>query len=535
MGRFKSLVCCTALALMIGAAQAGVMNPIPSDPITIESGKLSGTLLDSGIRAYLGVPFAAPPVRELRWHEPMPVKPWSGIYNADTKLTHCYIPLRATTLNHYFGEIRSSEDCLYANIWVPPNTKPDAKLPVVVWIHGGGFQEGSINFDIYGGHEIAKKGVIYMGISYRVGIMGNMAHPELTKSSGHNASGNWGMMDQIAGLKWIQRNIAAFGGDPANVTVLGQSAGAMAVDVLQSSPLAKGLYAKVISLSGCYHGAFAPPLEVLKQTEEKGVALQQAMKARDIAHMRTIPADQIVNIAREAKIIFPGPTVEGYLLTDHPQKINAAGKQSDVPILFSSTGNDIFSKTPVTDARTLADYKSAADKLYGPDAATFLKLFPASNDAEAAKQAQHVARISGFGIVSRDWARDHAATGKAPLWLTQYNHPHTFPPGVVITDLDVATAGAYHNSDLPFWFGTIDAMNIYRKTRDWSAADYKLTNQMMDVVVAFAKTGNPATAEAKIPRYNPKREQRLIFANPITIETLDPRQVEFIQTHTPRR
>ena len=535
MGRFKSLVCCTALALMIGAAQAGVMNPIPSDPITIESGKLSGTLLDSGIRAYLGVPFAAPPVRELRWHEPMPVKPWSGIYNADTKLTHCYIPLRATTLNHYFGEIRSSEDCLYANIWVPPNTKPDAKLPVVVWIHGGGFQEGSINFDIYGGHEIAKKGVIYMGISYRVGIMGNMAHPELTKSSGHNASGNWGMMDQIAGLKWIQRNIAAFGGDPANVTVLGQSAGAMAVDVLQSSPLAKGLYAKVISLSGGYHGAFAPPLEVLKQTEEKGVALQQAMKARDIAHMRTIPADQIVNIAREAKIIFPGPTVEGYLLTDHPQKIHAAGKQSDVPILFSSTGNDIFAKTPVTDARTLADYKSAADKLYGPDAATFLKLFPASNDAEAAKQAQHVARISGFGIVARDWARDHAATGKAPLWLTQYNHPHTFPPGVVITDLDVATAGAYHNSDLPFWFGTIDAMNIYRKTRDWSAADYKLTNQMMDVVVAFAKTGNPATAEAKIPRYNPKREQRLIFANPITIETLDPRQVEFIQTHTPRR
>ena len=535
MGRFKSLVCCTALALMMGAAQAGVMNPIASDPITIESGKLSGTLLDTGIRAYLGVPFAAPPVRELRWHEPMPVKPWSGIYNADTKLTNCYIPLRASTLNHYFGELRSSEDCLYANIWVPPNTKPDARLPVVVWIHGGGFQEGSINFDIYGGHEIAKKGVIYMGISYRVGIMGNMAHPELTKTSGHNASGNWGMMDQIAGLKWIQRNIAAFGGDPANVTVLGQSAGAMAVDVLQSSPLAKGLYAKVISLSGGYHGAFSPPLEVLKQTEDKGVALQQAMKARDVAHMRTIPADQIVNIAREAKITFSGPTVDGYLLTDHPQKIYAAGKQTDVPILFSSTGNDIFAKTPVTDARTLADYKSAADKLYGPDAATFLKLFPASNDAEAARQAQEVARISGFGIVARDWAKDHAATGKAPLWLTQFNRAHTYPPGVVITDMDVKTAGAYHNADLPFWFGTIDALNMFRKTRDWSAYDYKLTNQMMDVVVAFARTGNPSTADAKIPRYNPRREQRLIFGDSITVETLNPRQVEFIQTHTTRR
>ena len=172
MRSFKSFVCCTALALMATVAHAGVMNPIPSDPITIESGKLSGTLLDGGIRAYLGVPFAAPPVRELRWRAPEPVKPWSGIYNADTKLTNCYIPLRATTLNHYFGELRSSEDCLYANIWVPPNTRPDAKLPVVVWIHGGGFQEGSINFDIYGGQEIAKKGVIYMGISYRVGQHG---------------------------------------------------------------------------------------------------------------------------------------------------------------------------------------------------------------------------------------------------------------------------------------------------------------------------------------------------------------------------
>ena len=535
MGRFRTLVCCTALALMAGASQAGVMNPVPGDPITIESGKLSGTLLDSGIRAYLGVPFAAPPVRELRWHEPMPVKPWSGIYNADTKLTNCYIPLRASTLNHYFGELRSSEDCLYANIWVPPNTRPDARLPVVVWIHGGGFQEGSINFDIYGGHEIAKKGVIYMGISYRVGIMGNLAHPELTRESGHNASGNWGMMDQIAGLKWIQRNIAAFGGDPANVTVLGQSAGAMAVDVLQSSPLAKGLYAKVISLSGGYHGPTAPPLETLSITEGKGVALQQAMKSRDIAHMRTIPADQIVNTARDAKVTFSGPTIDGYLLPDHPQKIYAAGKQTDVPILLASVGNDIFSKTPVTDARTLADYKSAADKLYGPDAALFLKLFPASNDAQAARQAQEVARISGFGIVARDWAKDHAATAKSPAWLVQYNHPHPYPPGVVITDMDVKTAGAYHNSDLPFWFGTLDALNIFRKTRDWTPYDYKLTGQMMDVVVAFAKTGNPATADAKIPRYNPRREQRLVFAESITIETLNPRQVDFIESHPARR
>ena len=537
MGRLRTLICCTALALFAATAvRAGIMNPIPGDPITIETGKLSGTLLDSGVKAYLGVPFAAPPVRELRWHEPMPVKPWKGVYNADTKITNCYIPLRATTLNHYFGELKSSEDCLYANVWAPPSAKAGDKLPVVVWIHGGGFQEGSINFDVYGGEPLAKKGVIFIGISYRVNIFGNLAHPELTAASGHNASGNYGLMDQIAGLKWIQRNIAAFGGDPANVTVMGQSAGAMAVDLLQSSPLAHGLYAHVIALSGGYHGVASPHLETLAETEAKGITLQQAMKARDVAQMRTIPADQITNIASVNKIVFSGPTIDHYIVPGNPADIYAAGKQSDVPLLLASVGNDIFSKTALTDARTLADYRKAAGDLYGADAPAFLKLFPASNDAEAAHQAQEVARISGFGIMARDWAKDAAATAKSPIWLVQYNHPHPYPAGVVITDMDVKTAGAYHNSDLPFWYGTLDSLNLFRRIRDWTPYDYKLSNQMQDVVVAFARSGNPVTADAKIPRYNPKREQRLVFGDSgLTVETLNARQVDFIENHPPKR
>jgi para-nitrobenzyl esterase len=537
MGRFKALVCCTALALLAATAvHAGIMNPIPTDPVTIESGKLSGTLLDSGVKAYFGVPFAAPPVRELRWHEPMPVKPWKGIYNADSKITNCYIPLRATTLNHYFGELKSSEDCLYANIWVPPGTRSADKLPVVVWIHGGGFQEGSINFDVYSGEPLAKKGVIYVGISYRVGIFGNLAHPELTAASGHNASGNYGLMDQMAGLRWLQRNIAVFGGDPANITVMGQSAGAMALDLLQSSPQAHGLYAKLIGMSGGYHGVASPHLDSLAETEALGVKLQQAMKAKDIAQMRTIPADQIVNIAAPGKITFSGPTVEGYVVPANPADIYAAGKQTDVPLLLSSVGNDIFSKTVVTDARTLADYRKAANDLYGADAPQFLKLFAASNDADAADQARQVARISGFGIVARDWAKAAAATAKSPVWLVQYNHPHPYPPGVAITDMDVKTAGAYHNSDLPFWYGTLDSLNLFRHTRDWTPYDYKLSGQMQDVIVAFARTGSPATAEAKIPRYNPKREQRLVFGDTgLTIETLNEKQVDFIENHPPKR
>jgi para-nitrobenzyl esterase len=537
MHRFRNFICCAALIFTaLNGAKAGVMNPIPGDPITIETGKLSGTLLESGVKAYLGVPFAAAPVRELRWHEPMPVKSWKGIYNADTKLTHCYIPLRATTLNHYFGEIKSSEDCLNANIWTPPNAKAGDKLPVVVWIHGGGFQEGSINFDIYGGEPLAKKGVIFMGISYRVNIFGNLAHPELSAASPHKASGNWGLMDQVAGLKWIQRNIAAFGGDPNNVTVIGQSAGAMALDLLQVSPLAKGLYAKMAALSGGYHGVAAPKLETLAETEAKGVALQQAMKARDIGHMRTIPADQITVTAANSKITFSGPTIDNYVIPGHPKDIYARGQQQDVPLLLASVGNDIFSKNAVTDARTLADYQKAARDMYGADADAFLKLFPAKTDAEAAKQAQAVARISGFGIVARDWAKDASAHGKAPIWLVQYNHAHPYPPGVVITDMDVKTAGAYHNSDLPFWYGTLNSLNIFRRTRAWAPFDYKLSNQMQDVLVAFAKSGDPNTAEVKIPRYDPRREQRLVFGDTgNAVETLNIKQVDFIETHPNKR
>ena len=533
MRRFRAFVCCTALALLAATAtHAGVMNPIPGDPITIESGRLSGTLLDSGVKAYFGVPFAAPPVRELRWHEPMPVKPWKGIYNADTKITNCTIPLRATTLNHYFGELKSSEDCLYMNIWVPPGAKPSDHLPVVVWIHGGGFQEGSINFDVYSGEPLAKKGVIFVGISYRVNIFGNLAHPELTRESGHNASGNYGLMDQMYGLRWLQRNITAFGGDPANVTVVGQSAGAMALDLLESSPMAHGLYAHLIGLSGGYHGATSPHLDTLTQTEALGARLQQAMKAKDITQMRTIPADQIVAIAAAAKIGFSGPNVDFYVVPATPAETFAAGKQIDVPMLLSSVGNDIGSKSVVTDARTLADYRRGATILYGADAARFLKTFPASNDAEAAHQAQGIARILGFGIMGRSWAKAQSATGKAPVWLTQYNHPHPYPPGVVITDMDVKTAGAYHNSDLPFWYGTLDSLNLFRRTRDWTPYDYRLSNQMQDVIVAFARTGNPVTVEAKIPLYNPKHEQRLIFGDDgPAVETLNEKQVDFIERH----
>jgi para-nitrobenzyl esterase len=259
------------------------------------------------------------------------------------------------------------------------------------------------------------------------------------------------------------------------------------------------------------------------------------MKAKDVAQMRTIPADQITVTAASNKIVFSGPTIDGYVIPASPEQVYARGQQQDVPLLLASVGNDIFSKTAVTDARTLADYRKAAADMYGPDAETFLKLFPAKTDAEAASQAQAIARISGFGIMGRDWAKAASAHAKSPIWLVQYNHPHPYPPGVVITDMDVKTAGAYHNSDLPFWYGTLDSLNLFRHLRDWTPYDYKLSNQMQDVLVAFARTGNPSTAEVKIPRYDPKHEQRLVFGdNGTAVETLNEKQIDFIETHPPR-
>src|SRR5258706_12695640 len=232
----------------LAAANAGAQgkSPIPGDPVVIDTGKIAGTVLDSGVHAYLAIPFAAPPVGDLRWHAPVPVKPWTGIYDASVQRPGCAqrTPPNGPDAEHY------SEDCLYLNVWTPPTARAGARLPVVVFIYGGGFGGGSANIPTYSGAQLAEKGVIRVNLAYRVGIFGYFALPELSKESGHGASGDWGSLDQVAGLQWIQRNITAFGGDPANVTLMGHSAGSESVYQLQASPLARGLFAKVSGWSG---------------------------------------------------------------------------------------------------------------------------------------------------------------------------------------------------------------------------------------------------------------------------------------------
>ena len=287
--------------------------PIASDPIRVDGGLISGTYLKSGLKAYFGVPFAAPPIRENRWREPQPVQPWQGVLTANRMMPMCVQNLRSNNINHYFGDEAACEDCLYLNLWAPGNAKAGDKLPVVVWIYGGAFSGGSSSMALYGGQGLAKKGVVYVAFNYRVGIFGFLAHPDATRESGHNASGNWGFLDQVAALRWVNRNIAKFGGDPGNVMLIGQSAGSMSINYLQASPLAKGLFHKAFGMSGGTIKGPGSETGKLADAEAQGLKLQQAMKVNSLAEMRTFSSDKVTAAAQGAGVR-ASPIIDGYYL-----------------------------------------------------------------------------------------------------------------------------------------------------------------------------------------------------------------------------
>ena len=361
--------------------------PIAGDPVTIDSGKVAGKM-DDGVKVYFGIPFAAAPVRELRWREPQPMKPWKGVYNADRKMAECIQVLRPHNINHYFGEEPTSEDCLYLNVWAPATAREGANLPVIVYIYGGGSTIGSSGMAIYGGQGVAKQGAVFVNFNYRVGAMGFMAHPELTKESARHQSGNYAYLDQIAALQWIRRNIAKFGGDPAKVIISGQSAGASSVSLLQASPLAKGLFRGVVAMSGGAWGNNGEAMP-LAQAEQTGLKLQEALKVTSLEEMRHVPADRILALqeefqvgARGGPIRVGGANVDGYFLPESPALLFANRKHNDVPALIGFTHDE--SSNEIRTAKGLEGYKAAAIKTYGAGAAEFLKLYPAANDKEAA-------------------------------------------------------------------------------------------------------------------------------------------------------
>jgi para-nitrobenzyl esterase len=483
-----------------------VESPIAGDPVTIDSGQIAGSLLPSGVKAYFGVPFAAAPVQQLRWREPQPVQPWHGVMHTDRFAPECIQALRAHDINHYFGEEATSEDCLYLNVWAPRDLTAASRKPVVVWIYGGGFTIGSANMANYAGESLARKGVVYVSVAYRVGALGFLAHPALSSESPHHSSGDLGFLDQIAALQWIHRNIERLGGDPANVTIMGQSAGSMSVSILQASPLARGLFQHVVGMSGAAIGnSSVGGARPLAAAEQDGLRLQESLHAADLAAMRNLPADRILQAQLAAPAHY-GPVIDGFLLPSRPADIFAAGKQNDVPTLIGFTHDESFSK--LAHARTLAEYHEYAHELYGDKAGALLKLYPAKDDAEARRAAVDAGRDSSVALQMRTWARAQAATGKSPVYVYLFSRVHPYAPGVTFSDHDPRTVGAYHTGDVPYWLGTLDSLNLFRTTRDWTDLDRSLGETMSNAIVAFASSGNPNRSGANDwPKYRADREQ----------------------------
>jgi len=513
------------------SGRLAVTNPIPGDPVKIATGKVSGTLLASGVKAYFGIPFAAPPIRQYRWKEPQPVRPWAGVYTANKMAAECVQGLRNNNIDHYFTDEDSAEDCLYLNIWEPGSARPGQKLPVIVWIYGGGFTQGSASMPIYGGQNLVKKGVIYVAVNYRVGVFGFMAHPEATKESGHSASGNWGLLDQVAGLKWVKRNIAAFGGDPGNVTIVGESAGSMAVNDLQASPLARGLFQKAVGWSG---GSVAPSRSPgLAEGEAEGLKLQAAMKAASLDEMRALSSDKVVAMA-EAAGVRTGPIVDGYFLPRSPQAIFEAGDQTDVPIIVGSTTNDLGTDIPVAKAQTLAEFKAAATAMYGDKASAFLAVYPAANDAEAVGQARRASTEAGIGLGNRDWAKLQSATGHQPAYMYRFDRQEPFVLGVEIAD-NPQVRGVYHTTDIEYWLQNQDTLNMIHITRNWTPYDRQLSDQMSDIFINFAKNGQPIGQGVRLVRYSPAKEQRTVLGDKIFVEEMNTRGMDFMAANPAAR
>lgn len=436
------------------------------------AGAISGIKKENGIQIFKGVPFAAPPVGELRWKAPQPVASWNDIKKCDVFSASAVQP-KPEPFYLWSQEFIApaeplSEDCLYLNVWTNPT---EGKKPVIVWIHGGGFTGGSGSVPVYDGEAMAKKGVVFVTINYRLGIFGFLAHPELTKESGYNASGNYALLDQIAALQWVKNNIAAFGGDPDRVTVAGQSAGAFSVCALMASPLAKGLFQRAIAESG---GMFNMDgrAQQLKTAEAAGVQFGSKLNAASIADLRALPADQVLSAGGNIS----SPVIDGYVLPTDIYTIFKEGKQNDVALLTGWNTDEGFApQVPMNADR----FKESIEKKYGALAADMLKAFPSNTDEEAAKSQKDMSRDQIFAWQNYIWAKMQSATGKQKAWLYMFSQKPAGQPD----------NGAFHSSEIAYALHTLNLWN-----RPWTATDRKVEELMSSYWANFAANGDPNAA-----------------------------------------
>lgn len=533
MGRAWILAAMSAFAALPNGAAGASMQPISGDPVATTGGALAGTRLPSGVKAYLGVPYARPPTGDLRWRAPEPFA-WAGVWNADRKGPECIQVLRPHDINHYFGEEASGEDCLTLNVWVPADSKPGERRPVIVFIYGGGGTIGSSGMANYDGENVAKRGAVFVNFNYRVGLLGFMAHPELTKEQG-GSSGNYGFLDQNAALRWIRDNVAAFGGDPAQVVITGQSFGATSVAAQMTTPLSKGLFRGAVLMSACNLAGGGVPLA---EAEAVGIEVQKRLGASDLAALRNVPADRILAQQAESQVgvnvrgVRASPVVDGRFWHGTREQALASEASSSVPIVATSNGDDLDAlQSPFTKLRTATDYAAKARELYGDAAAEFLKWYPAPDDAAVAPAAHAVAAEGGMLASSRKCADLLAANGKPPAYLGLFTRKHPYAAGVKFADQDPATVGAYHTADVPYWFDTMGAYNRFRTTRVPSAWDRELTDRMVGALIAFARTGSPSTSAMPWPAYSAREPKYLELGDATVVRPLPVKRMDWLAAH----
>ncbi|MGB7760593.1 MAG: carboxylesterase family protein [Bryobacteraceae bacterium] len=448
-----------------------------ANQVKVEGGVLEGMAgADPAVRVFEGVPFAAPPVGALRWQAPQPAAAWTGVRKADRFGARCY--QAAIYSDMIFRDKGISEDCLYLNIWTP--AAPKKRLPVLVYFHGGGFTAGSGDEPRYDGTNFARKGIVVVTVNYRLDAFGFLAHSELTAESPNKASGNYGMLDQVSALQWVHRNIAAFGGDPAKVTIGGESAGSMAVSALIASPLAAGLFRGAIGESGAMFGGLMAP-QSLEMAEKIGASFAKSLGAKSLAEMRAASAESVLKASANRRST---PIVDGYFLTADLASTYAAGKQNHVALLAGWNADEIRGSVLERKPKPTAEsFRGLLKARFGDKAGEAAKVYAASTDEEALVAAGDFASDTFIVYSTWKWIEMHAATGQAPVYRFRFDRPVPLPEGSTTPGVK-GLAG--HSWELEYVFGALDS-----KKAAWALEDRKASEEIAAYFANFIKKANP--------------------------------------------
>ena len=471
------------------------MSMMAQTQVKTAEGILEGKDL-SGITIFKGVPFAAPPVGNLRWKAPQPVQKWEGVRKATEYGPN---PMQEALFGDMnFGTKVNSEDCLYLNIWTPAKTMKE-HLPVLIYFNGGGLMAGSGSEPRYAGDAMARKGIISITANYREGIFGFFAHPQLSKETSYKGSGNYGFMDQVAAIQWVKDNIEAFGGDPNRITIVGESAGSMSVSALMASPLCQGLFAQAMGSSGSVMG-FNKVL-TLKEAEQKGVELAKQIGKKNIKDLRALPAEELMKLAAVKAI--PTYNIDGYFLTEQPTETYAKGNQTKVPLLIGGNNQEMSPWALLAGKQpTVENLKAGAKAMFGDNVDEAFRLYGINSDKNVLEQPGiNLASDLFLDYSTWKWGNMHKLTSGQPVYRYRYCHPR---PAMAIKGKVAGLAGgvvdakegqpqmpqdkgAVHSADIEYAMGTLPTNRVY----DWQPEDYMVSDIFSQYYVNFVKTGNP--------------------------------------------